>query len=132
MRGEGNGRALLLVDDEPALRASLGQALRVRGFNVDEAADGNKALAKLATQTYDCVVTDIVMPDKEGIETIIEMRKRWPALFIVAMSGGGRVGPGDFLNLAAMLGADRTLAKPFRASELASMVLEGPPPTMAA
>jgi CheY-like chemotaxis protein len=72
------------------------------------------------------------MPNREGIETIIEIRKRWPEIFIVAMSGGGRIGPAEFLKLAETLGSHRTLAKPFTPAQLLAALADGPPPIIAA
>lgn len=109
----------------------FGRALTAAGIEFDEAADGNKALLKLGQRRYDALVIDIIMPDREGVETIVEVRKRWPGTFIVAISGGGRVGAQDFLKLASMLGADRTLTKPFTPAQLLATLAEGPPLTIA-
>ena len=132
MSGEGKGVSVLFVDDDPAVSAALGRALESRGYEVDYASDGNVALRKLAEGRFDVVVMDVIMPDKEGIETIIELRKRWPDLFVVAVSGGGRVGPDDFLKLAEAVGADCSLAKPFRASQLVDIIDAGRPSERAA
>ena len=127
----GQGVSVLFVDDDLAVSAALGQALASRGYEVDYASDGNMALRKLAAGDFDVVVMDILMPDKEGIETIIELRKRWPDVFVVAVSGGGQAGPDDFLRLAQIVGADCSLAKPFRASRLIEVISAGRPPQRA-
>ena len=127
MAGVKRGGSVLFVDDEQPIRDLFGRALIAAGIECDGAADGNKALAKLDQRQYDAVVIDIIMPDREGVETIVEVRKRWPQSFIIAMSGGGRVGAADFLKLAKMVGADCTLTKPFTPAKLLAMLAEGPP-----
>ena len=94
------------------------------------AANGDQALAQLKQRRFAAVVIDIIMPEREGIETILEMRKHWPETFIIAMSGGGRIGPEDFLKLALMVGADRTLKKPFTPTQLIYALAGGPPPAV--
>jgi len=113
---------ILLVDDEDLVRQLFEAVLELEQHEVTTASDGNGALAALANGTFDVVVTDIVMPDKEGIEMIMEMRKMKPDLPIIAMSGGGRGSSSDYLEMAALLGAKRTLAKPFSAQELLDAV----------
>jgi DNA-binding NtrC family response regulator len=113
---------ILLVDDEDLVRQLFEAVLELEAHEVTTASDGNGALAALATGTFDVVVTDIVMPDKEGIEVIMEMRKMRPELPIIAMSGGGRGSSADYLEMAALLGAKRTLAKPFSAQDLLDAV----------
>jgi DNA-binding response OmpR family regulator len=128
LAGVGKGGSVLFVDDEPLIREIFTGALTAAGINCSEAADGDQALAKLDQRRFDAVVIDIIMPEREGVETILEMRKRWPATYIIAISGGGRVGPEDFLKLAAMVGADRTLKKPFTPNQLIQTLAAGPPP----
>jgi DNA-binding response OmpR family regulator len=110
--------SVLVVEDDIVLGALICRGLRAAGYQVAEASDGNKALESLETVNYAAVVTDIIMPDKEGVETIIEIRKRWPTTKIVAISGGGRVDPSMILNLAEHLGADAVLKKPFSLKSL--------------
>ncbi len=120
---------ILLVDDEPSIRALFGEVLALEQHEVTTAGDGNAALAALAHGTFDLVVTDIVMPDKEGIEFIRETLQLRPDLPIIAMSGGGRGSSADYLTLASLLGARMTLAKPFSARELldaVARVMQGP------
>jgi len=132
MIGVTRGGSVLVVDDEPLIRELFGTALIAAGMACDSASDGNGALIKLEQRLYDALVIDIIMPDREGVETIIEVRKRWPEMFIIAISGGGRVGPEDFLKLAKAVGADRTLTKPFTPSQLLATLAEGRPPRIAA
>jgi len=115
---------VLLVDDEALVLQLFEAVLQEEHHDVTTAGDGNAAMAALARGTFDVVVTDIVMPDKEGIEMIIEMRKLKPDLPIIAMSGGGRGSSTDYLEMAALLGARKTLAKPFSTQELIDAVSE--------
>ena len=107
---------ILVIDDEAEVRQTLVRMLV--GHAVHEAADGGAGLALAAELTPDLVVTDILMPEKEGIETIRELRRAHPSVRILAISGGGQSGTLDFLDMARALGADAALAKPFRRGEL--------------
>lgn len=118
------GKVVLVIDDEQLIRLQVRTALEQDGFVVHEAANGNEGLTRIAVTLPDVVITDILMPDKEGIETILELRRRYPSVRIIAISGGGRTGNKDFLRTAKHLGADRTLAKPFGLAELLKMVRE--------
>ena len=117
-------KTILIIDDEQLIRLQIRSALELEGFTVREAANGNEGLARIAEATPDVVITDILMPDKEGIETILELRRTHPKIRIIAISGGGRTGNKDFLRTAKHLGADRTLAKPFGLAELLRLVHE--------
>ncbi|MBV9997130.1 MAG: response regulator [Caulobacteraceae bacterium] len=109
---------ILLVDDEAMLRRTLRAMLERAGHAVIEAEDGAQALRIFARESPDLVITDIVMPNVEGVETIQELRRRDPDLPIIAMSGGGSKGGALFLTIAKEIGATRTLAKPIRQAEL--------------
>jgi DNA-binding NtrC family response regulator len=109
---------ILLVDDEAALRRTLRIILERAGHTVYEAEDGDQALKMFAAEPPDLVVTDIIMPNREGVGTIDELRRRAPNMPIIAMSGGGSVGGDLFLTLASQLGATATLAKPIRQADL--------------
>ena len=87
-------------------------------YEVVAAADGNKGLRLYREDPTDLVVTDIIMPEKEGIETIIDLRREFPEVKIIAMSGGGHGKPDSYLHMAKGLGAQRTLTKPFGKKEL--------------
>ena len=115
---------ILVVDDELQMRQMLRQALERHGHTVDEAADGREALQRFAQQQPDLVITDLVMPEKEGIETIQALRQKCPPLPIIAISGGGRVGPENYLSMAGQMGANRTFAKPFSLEEILTAVRE--------
>lgn len=88
------------------------------GHTVIEAGNGVEGLAKFPAEGVDLVITDIVMPEKEGIEVIMELRKKHPQLKVMAISGGGRIGSVDYLLIAKFLGAAKVLAKPFSNQEL--------------
>jgi DNA-binding response OmpR family regulator len=115
---------ILLVDDEPLVLELFREILVLDQHDVTTAGDGNAAVAALSHGTFDLVITDLVMPDREGLETIMTLRHQYPQLPIIAMSGGGRGNSMDYLDLAAKLGARKTLAKPFSAQVLLDAVRE--------
>ena len=105
---------ILLVDDSEVLRETLERALKRRGYTVGTAPNGHDAQRYLEEHAgVDLVITDILMPGKEGVQMVVELRKRFPALPILAMSGGGRATPEGYLALARAAGANATLSKPF-------------------
>lgn len=114
--------AILVVDDQKGIREVLRKVLAEIGHEVVEAEDGAAALALFRKQTFDLVITDIIMPEMEGIEEITTMKREQPDIKILAMSGGGRARVMDFLAVAGKAGADATLEKPFRKSELLDRV----------
>ena len=115
---------LLLVDDDASLRSILRRGLEKSGYEVREAGEGGAALKLLASAPADLVITDLVMPDMEGIALILSLRKSHPKLPVIAMSGGGRMRPEGYLEIARGCGAARILAKPFTLAELARLVQE--------
>lgn len=115
---------IVVGDDDPAVRASLQSRLESAGHTVRTAADGAAVLSEVRERLPDLVITDIVMPGKEGIETIMELRKHHPALKILAISGGGRAGRVGYLGAAADLGADAVLAKPFTTRQLLDAIAQ--------
>jgi CheY-like chemotaxis protein len=114
--------SVLVVDDEPAIRELLRLILERDGHAVTEAANGRKAMRALREAAVDLVITDIIMPEQEGMETISEIRRLWPDIKIIAMSGGGRRLSMDFLPMAERLGADLTIEKPFSPAAIATAV----------
>jgi DNA-binding response OmpR family regulator len=104
---------ILIVEDDDEVRDVLKTLLRDEGHQVSEASDGNAAMEEFLRDPADLVVLDIVMPDKEGLETIIDLRRTHPNVKIFAMSGGGRTSPQDYLDMAKRLGAIQVIAKPF-------------------
>ncbi|MCS6925392.1 MAG: response regulator [Candidatus Binatia bacterium] len=115
-------KRILLIEDEAPVRQVMRHMLESGGYAVIEAEHGAAGLQELRTQTVDLVITDLFMPEKEGIETIRELRKTYPTVKILAVSGGGRSGRMVFLANALHLGAHRTLAKPFSRQELLDTV----------
>lgn len=113
---------ILVIEDDDSFRNVLIQMLEKAGYEVLSADNGNQALVHCRTESPDLVLTDIIMPDKEGLETIQELLNQCPNLKIIAMSGGGRFGPNSYLPMAAKLGAKRTLQKPFMREELLSTI----------
>jgi YesN/AraC family two-component response regulator len=104
---------ILIIDDEAQPRRMLQQALTWAGYEVVEARDGNEGLQGFRATPTDIIITDILMPEKEGLETIIDLWREFPRVKIIAMSGGGRTGNLNFLDVARRLGAQHTLEKPF-------------------
>src|SRR5438552_5036610 len=109
---------ILLIDDNAGMLKMQVEFLRHAGHAVTTAVNGKEGMSLVEKQPFDLVITDLVMPEKEGIEVIMELRRKFPALKIIAISGGGRVNPEDYLVLARKLGATKTLAKPFSGKEL--------------
>ncbi len=105
-------RRILVVDDDPAGRESIAIMLESAGFLVDQAEQGAAALRLLRAHEPDLVITDILMPQKEGIETIREVRSLLPHTPIIAISGGTE-GGADYLKMAQSFGANAVMAKPF-------------------
>ena len=116
--------SILVIDDEAHMRSLIARTLAGVGYDVEEAEDGAKGLARLESPGIVLVLTDLLMPGREGLETILEMRRRWPAIPVIAMSGGGVNPAGNYLELAHRFGAVATLAKPFKASELVTVIRE--------
>ncbi len=112
----------LVVEDNEEMRATVCDILAENGYDVESACNGVDGLKVFERALPDIVVTDIMMPEKEGIETILELRRLCNDVKIVAMSGGGRTGNLSFLEMAKSLGADRVLSKPFLPSQLLNLV----------
>jgi len=104
---------ILLIDDDESLRKTLRITLQRLGHVVAEARDGDEAIRLHEKTAFDVVLTDLIMPNKEGIETIITLRRQRPDVKIIAMSGGGRLNAKDILAVAKAMGAHQVLAKPF-------------------
>lgn len=115
---------ILIIDDEDQPRRMLLQALRRAGYEVTEARHGSEGLQRFREAPADLVITDILMPEKEGLETIMDLRREFPAVKIIAVSGGGRTGNLNFLDIARRLGAQRTLQKPFGLRHMLATVHE--------
>jgi CheY-like chemotaxis protein len=103
---------ILLVDDNVEFRGLLNSILTGDNHSVVCAGDGNEAISHFHSKPFDLVITDLVMPDKEGLETIIELRRTHPTVKIIAMTGGSR-NAANYLMLAESFGVSHTLTKPF-------------------
>ena len=121
-RGKMTTKIIVLIDDEMLVRVTLSRILTRAGYTVVEATNGEQGLEAIARSTPDLVICDILMPTKEGIETIRELHSNRPTLPIVAISGGGRLGNCDFLRHAEQFGASATLRKPFAPHEVIDAV----------
>jgi len=117
-------RKILLIDDDVAVLRTLEIVLEDRGYEVVTAKDGAEGLRLFQKYHPDLVITDLIMPEKEGIETILEMRRERPDAKIIAISGGGRTHNRCFLDMAARFGAAAVLPKPFMPDELAAKIEE--------
>ena len=115
-------KSVLVMEDANSIRAFIRAALSQAGYHVFGAANGFEGLEILASQQIDLVITDILMPEKEGIETIIQIRQLHPELPIVAISGGGRAHNFEPLRIAGGVGADAMLTKPFDINKLIAVV----------
>ena len=109
---------ILLVDDDDFVRRPVQMNLQRAGHEVDEASNGKDAVVAYRERPYDVVITDLIMPEQEGLETIMQLRRHDAQVRVIAISGGGRVNATNYLALARSLGAQRTLAKPFTTDEL--------------
>jgi CheY-like chemotaxis protein len=114
--------SILVVDDEPLLRQNLSKFLAVLGHDVLVAGNGREALAVIERSSVDLVITDVNMPDMDGLELLNALRGRMPPLPTVVMSGGGRFDKDMLLQSAKVLGAVVSLAKPFSLADLKSAV----------
>lgn len=113
---------ILVVDDNDTLRGAIGMTLEELGYEVIQAENGKIALDLQRTEPSDVLLTDMIMPEKEGLEIIQEFKRRYPDVVTVAMSAGGRLHVKDLLKAARQLGASYTLAKPFSNDELVQTI----------
>lgn len=114
--------AILVVDDDPTVRMIAAELLTTAGHQVFEAEDGDEAMKQVAAVAFDLVVLDMLMPNKDGLETIVELRRSRPQMRILAISSGGRMEAGQLLRMALVFGADETMAKPLRAEPFTETV----------
>jgi CheY-like chemotaxis protein len=112
----------LVIDDDDLVRDTIVRILERKGYQVLVAGDGARGLQIFRSERPDLVITDIIMPEKEGLETIREIRDEWPDTKIIAISGGARIGNMDFLDVAGKLGASEIIPKPFDPTDLVMLV----------
>ena len=112
-------KAVLVIEDEEDIRQMICDILEDEGYDTRQASNGIEGMKVLErSPEIGIIITDLIMPEKEGIETIAEIRKDFPGIRILAISGGGICMPENYLNLARALGANATLSKPFGRKEL--------------
>lgn len=116
------GARILVIDDDPVVRDMLVEMLKREGYDVDSAEDGRAGMRRFREQPSALVITDVLMPEQEGLETLMQLRQTGRPVKVMAISGGGRVGADTYLNSARTLGADAILAKPFGREELLEKV----------
>ncbi|WP_028583226.1 response regulator [Desulfogranum mediterraneum] len=115
---------ILVIDDDQQMRTLIRQVVEWAGDEVVEAEDGRAGMQQQRLHRADLVITDLIMPEQEGLETITSLKKEFPDTKIIAISGGGRIGPEAYLPAAKELGADRIFTKPFDVKELADTIKE--------
>ena len=113
---------ILIVEDDKELRKMLKISLIRHKYTVLEAADGKEAITHFKPSITDLVITDLIMPDEDGLKVIMRLREIKPSLRVIAISGGGKAGPGSYLNLAKALGANAVFSKPFSVNELIAKI----------
>jgi CheY-like chemotaxis protein len=123
---------VLLIDDDAFFRALMGKALDKQGYETVLACDGQDVLEKIENDILDLIITDLFMPNKEGLEVIQEIRVRYPSINIIAMSSDGPAGYSSFLKMAQAIGANAILKKPFGPEMLIKTINElfGPAPSV--
>lgn len=115
--------SVLVVDDEDRIRRLIREVLEQAGYVVEEARNGKEGLERYRASQTDVVIMDILMPDQDGFESILTLRREFPASRVIAMTGGSdMIGVLNFLDVAKMLGACRTLQKPFEIQALLDAV----------
>lgn len=117
-------QTILIADDDPLVRAIAMTLLEGKGYQVLEAADGAEALDIIRGHRVDLVVLDMLMPNKDGLETILELRRNRSTIRILAISSGGSMDVGSLLRPAIAFGADRSMAKPLRPAAFTSTVAD--------
>lgn len=125
-------KKILVIDDEEDIRVVLQQVLELEGYEVAVAADGREGLATLDRDGADLVITDVIMPGMDGVETLEHIREKWPDMPVIVISGGGNVAPMEYqpgaiatnayLESARQAGAALSITKPFERKELVDAV----------
>ena len=117
-------KKILIIDDEPHILLMLKKMLERAGYEIEIAINGMEGLELFKKSPTDLVITDIIMPEKEGLETIREMKRLQSGLKIIAMSGGGKITADNYLQTAKLFGASRILEKPFTQQQMVAAVKE--------
>ncbi len=117
-------KRILVIDDDFQVRALLKEILEQEGYEVADASNGAEGIRLYRDEPADLIITDIIMPEKEGIETIFELKRDFPDVKIIAISGGGRLSSKDYLSIAEKCNVARTFSKPFNREELLEAICE--------
>jgi DNA-binding NtrC family response regulator len=117
-------RRILIIDDDVVTREILNDLLETEGYLLANASNGKIGLKLHKKKPFDLIITDIIMPEMEGLETIKEIRRISPQVKIIAISGGGRIDPNDYLSMAGKLGANLTFDKPLDPEKIVNGVRE--------
>jgi DNA-binding NtrC family response regulator len=115
-------KKIIIIDDEPHILLMLKKMLERAGYEIDIATNGMEGLELFKKSPSDLVITDIIMPEKEGLETIREMKSLQSGLKIIAMSGGGKITADNYLQTAKLFGASRIIEKPFTQQQMVQAV----------
>ncbi len=115
---------ILIVEDDKEVREMLKISIARERYTVLEAENGKNAITYFKPAITDLVITDLIMPEEDGLKVIMKLREVKPSIKIIAISGGGKAGPGSYLNLAKALGADAAYSKPFSLNDLVSKIDE--------
>lgn len=115
---------ILVIDDDLNVQKLLKKVLENAGYEVFAASDGPSAVKIARENPPHLIISDILMPGMDGIDTMVELRREYPHLKIIAISGGGHIAPENYLKIASEFGATQTLQKPFTPQKLISMVKE--------
>jgi len=121
---DANMNKILVIEDDESMLKSIRRALVLEGYHVLGAENGLVAIHLLQDNPVDLVITDIFMPYKDGIDTVMDIKSKFPAIKIIVISGGGSIDGVDFLDLAEKVGADCSFQKPFDPQDLVSAVHE--------
>ncbi len=117
-----NSKHILVIDDEPTTLDLLRKILEMHGYKVTEATNGQEGIEKFLLNPCDLVITDMVMPIKDGLQTILDLRSEAPELPVIAISGGGTISKERYLAVAGYLDRVITIAKPFAIEEITEAV----------
>jgi len=117
-------KKILIIDDDQAIQQMVKRLTERAGYAAEMASNGEEGMMLIEENSFDLVITDIIMPKKEGIEIITIIRKNYPQIKIIAMSGGGRFTPEGYLKSAKILGADKVFTKPFNHREMLEAIDE--------
>jgi DNA-binding NtrC family response regulator len=115
---------ILIIEDDQQMREMVKQMLQRAGHTAIGAGDGHEGMQIVHEQAIDLIITDIIMPEQEGLETIMQVRRDYPNIPVIAISGGGRVEPENYLHSAKLLGAAHTFTKPLNRDEMLRVVMQ--------